>query len=513
MLRVALLVAAVVGLPWLGCGSSGGSTDVHFVPDDILPDQNSGDAAQDAVRPPTQVTEPFRIVFPYLKYSLPAQLDLAWTDPMAPTWDPDVSFSGLVLQRDAALSCELGCFPARSGQWIAVVVSGPTSDTTGNVIRLFRLADGPLLEESGIPDVTDVTTFAFGSDSFVFTRALADCVPSAIEKKSCVKFFRIDLSVPNPMGEEFLFTFPTADRIEEALPHSGRFTMGQDGRSIVVLSRTPGSQTAWLWRGSAGDPILVAGPICAGPAPGGGCLETEGGFTDADPVALSADGNHLVLAVVEDDRSLVLTHVDIRDVVAGAEPRRTTVSLLAMPQGISYKNRCYNRQTWQPTFVLSPMKFTPDGSELVFAAGTDCPPNKFKPWSNVLAIQMSRLESNGALANQDLRWITDFPQGDSAANVSIPIDSLNPDSGAEYLDLSMSGDYVAFVGTPMLDSFGNAIADKQEQHRNDHEVWVTRRDGTTEPVQLTGRQGWKSTSLRAISIPPVKAATQAAALR
>jgi len=486
-----------VALPCVlaACGSGGTGSDVPFTPD-VLQDGAAGDTGPDTPKAPTKVDEAFRVVFPYVKYVPPTATQVLWMNPIQRESDPQTTFEASLPTQSPPLSCQLGCIADRSGNWLAVVVSGPTSDTGGSTVRLFRLFDGPVLGSSGIPDVVDVRTFAFGADAFVFTRMQYGCYESDTQKRGCAKFFRIDLSVANPAGEESLFTFPTEELLNTLIPPSGAFRMGQDDRTVIVLGPTITSQSAWWWRGPTGLPIQAVGPICAGTAPDGGCLSAGLGYSDTDPVALSPDGNHLVLALVERDRSLILTHVDLRDGTGS----RKTASLLTMPEATTSftTNACYNRlipgNEWRPTFVAPPLRFSADGTEVIFVAGTNCKPNSARPWTNVLAIPLDRIDAEGVIARDDLRWVTDFPPGDTlAACVSILPDSM---------DLSPTGDYVVFAGSPQLDSSFQAIADGQLQLGNDDEVWVTRRDGTTAPVQLTARQSWKATSTTAIAVPP-----------
>ncbi len=486
-----------VALPCVlaACGSGGAGSDVPFTPD-VPQDGVVGDTAPDTPKAPTKVDEAFRVVFPYAQYAPSSTVQVEWLDPAQREADPKTSFDTLLAALDPALSCQQGCIPDRSGKWLAVVVSLPTSGTSDSTVRLFRLFDGPVLGSSSIPDVVGVRTFAFGTDAFVFTRMQYGCYESDTQKRGCAKFFRIDLSVPNPAGEESLFTFPTEELVNTLIPPSGAFRIGQDGRTVIVLGPTITSQSAWLWRGPTGLPVQAVGPICAGTAPDGGCLSAGFGFLDTDPVALSPDGNHLVMALVERDQSLILTHVDLRDGTGS----RKTASLLTMPEATTSfaTNACYNRlipgNEWRPTFVYPPLRFSPDGTEVVFVAGTSCQPNNARPWTNVLAIPLARIDAEGVIARGDLRWITDFPTGDTlAACVSISRNSM---------DLSPTGDYVVFAGSPMLDSSFQVIPDGQSQLGRDDEVWVTRRDGTTAPVQLTGRQSWKATSTTAIAVPP-----------
>jgi hypothetical protein len=89
------------------------------------------------------------------------------------------------------------------------------------------------------------------------------------------------------------------------------------------------------------------------------------------------------------------------------------------------------------------------------------------------------------------RRITDFEPG------NIPENVLIPEGG---FDVSPGGAFVAFLGTPVLDSYGEPLG-AGIQHQNDQEVFVTRLDGTTEPVQVTGHQPTRTWELRAVPVP------------
>jgi hypothetical protein len=455
--RVGWWLSAAALAVLAACGSGSAGRDVPFTPDDVLQDASGQDSGPEEVRPPTQVDEAFRVVFPYVDYvhipATPSQV--FWMNPAQREADPKTTFDAALPVQEPALTCQDGCIAAPSGKWLAVVVTPTTSATEGNTVRLFRLYDGPTLVPSGIPDVVNVRSFAFGTDSFVFTRMQYGCYQADTQQKACAKFFRINLAGPTPAGEESLFTFPTEATLDATLPPSGNFRIGQDGRTVIVLGPTVTSQSVWLWRGPTGEPIQVTDPVCAGIGPDETCISAGLGFRDTDPVALSPDGNHLVLALIENDRALVLTHVDLRN-----DPRtRKTAALLMMTGDFSYydgKNYCWNRQAWQPTFVLAPLRFSPDGTEVVFVAGTDCEPNKNRSWTNVLALPLARIDAEGAIARDDLRWITDFPQGETlAACVSILPDAM---------DLSPTGDYVVFAGSPTLNSSFEALREDRKTH-------------------------------------------------
>lgn len=483
------LVPWMLGWWILGCSASpaGGDDDPGPVADGA--EERTGEDPGGDGRVPLVVPEGSRIAYGYQRYAEPGpEVDL-W---LASAGDASpVSFRERL--QPLGLDCRTGCLLDRTGSWLAVLVPA-ASEGNGTTLRLFRVeADGTPVS-AGIPDVVEAWHPAFGSTrdgpAIYWSRARPACDTDSGLPKGCRAFYRRLLRAEAP--EEFLFSFPTASILDRTLPHSGFFRLGEDGRTVIVLAPTVGSQRIYLWR-ETGEPVLEGGPFCASPdrAPDGSCLESGGAFSERDPVAVSPDGNHLVAALVVDNRRLVVWHRDLR----GGDPRTTT--LMEVPQGSRFDtDACYNRtppSQWEPTRVVPPLRFTPDSSEVVLVGQAPCGENRDKPWSKVLGLSLQRLDQGGRLDRNDPRWITDFPPGDIAASVSIL---------PEALDLSPSGDLVWMVGTPWLDSRGDPITDSQLQHRNDAEVIVTRRDGTAEVVQWTFGQGWRATSVQALSPRP-----------
>jgi hypothetical protein len=480
-LLLALLAVACAG---------GGATGTDDATADEAP-ADTLDATGDGERVPVQVTEDFRLVFPYLRYTTAPLVDVFFSDPAAGSAS-ETSLSDRIGQVAPGVDCSSGCLVDATGRWLAVVVAGPAAEGQGSTVRLFRLAAGPVVTPSTVSDVTDVTAMAFGDDALYFSRPRAACEAERGPSRGCHAFYRTPLSAPG--AEEFLFTFPTAAALQTAMPHSGRFVMGQDGRTVVVLAPTTNTQSAWVWR-TAGEPIRVAGPLCGvrGGTDGGTCVGSGSAYSDADPVALSPDGRHLALALVLHDQDLVLGHMDLQ-----GDGTLETATLLHLPDDVTdfAMNACYNRTPrdapWQPTSVQAPLRFSRDGTEVVFVGRAACGANKDKPWTNLLAVPLARIDQGGTLQRGDLRWITEFPSGAIVDCVSILPAAM---------DLSPSGDFVVFAGTPRFDSAGQLLLDSQLQHFQDAEVWITRRDGTTEPAQLTARQGWRATSVQAVPVP------------
>jgi hypothetical protein len=483
------MIAGVLAWWLAGCSSPPtGSSDPDpgtDLPEDRVVNDPGGDG-----RVPLAVPEGTRIAYGYQRYVDPGPaLDLRITGPNGS--DP-VSFRDRL--EPLGLDCQAGCLLDRSGSWLAVLVATASGGGDGNTLRLFRVqADGTPVA-SGIPDVAEAWYPAFGSTrdgpAIYWSRSRPACDADSGLPKGCRAFYRRLLRADAP--EEFLFSFPPASILDRTLPHSGFFRLGEDGRTVIVLAPTVGSQRIFLWR-EAGEPLLQGGPFCGTPdrAPDGSCLESGGAFSDRDPVAVSPDGNHLVAALVLEDRRLVAWHRDLR-----GDATRAAI-LMEVPRGSRFStDACYNRtppSRWEPTRVVPPLRFSPDSSEVVLVGHAPCGDNRDKPWTKVLGLSLERLDREGRLDPGDLRWITDFPPGDIAASVSVL---------PEALDLSPSGDLVFLVGTPWLDSRGEPIADSQLQHRNDAEVLVTRRDGTAEVVQWTFGQGWRATSVQVLSPGP-----------
>lgn len=484
---IAMLLLLPAGLG-PACGDSGGGGRDAVDPGDV-PAVDAPDAGADAPRVPLEITEPFRAVIGCLQRVDPFATTLRLRDPSLPAADGTASLSDALAAADPALDCHLGCRVDATGRWLAVFVAPPSSAAGGSLVRLFRLSAGPTVTASGLPDVTDVRALAFGRDALYWSRPRTACEAERGPSKGCHAFYRRPLPTPGP--EEFLFSFPTASALATALPHSGRFVMGQDGQTVLLMAPTVNTQGIWLWR-EPGEPLQVVGPVCGTLQGGadGSCVGSGVAYSDTDPVALSPDGRHLAFGLVLEDRRLALGHLDLQ---AGGPFR--TVSLLTMPEGSYTANNaaCYNRfGGWEPTAIQPPLRFSPDGTEVIFVGKAACGVNRDKAWTNVLALPLSRIDAGGNLSRDDLRWITDFPAEDSARCVTITPDAL---------DLSPTGAFVTFVGTPRYDSQGVEILANQLAHRNDAEVWATRTDGTTEPSQLTAEQAWMATSVAAIPVP------------
>jgi hypothetical protein len=230
----------------------------------------------------------------------------------------------------------------------------------------------------------------------------------------------------------------------------------------------------------------VGDDLCSARDPTGNCIGsgTASVYRDDDPIALSPDGLHLVFALVEDNQQLRLYHHDLQ-----TDLRRYSV-LLDVPSNY-FTNACYNRQPWQYKAVRSPIRFTPDGSEVLFLGWDDCGDSKDKPWTNIVGVKRDFIGGGKKVTEADLRKVTDNPVGKVTKNIAV-----------SWFDLSPSGQYTTFLGTPTLLEDGTGwVPDISDRQVNDSEVYVTATDGSTTPVQLTNEVNWSTTSVIAVPTP------------
>lgn len=429
---------------------------------------------------PVEVTEDFRVVYGY-QGRIPGPSgnthlhDLFVMDPRGIA--KQVSLTKTLA--NTGLNCNLGCFVDAKLKALAVVTE---QDGPGTYkVRIARL-DKDLSPYFGdFPDITQVRYLRFGKDSLYWSSPQLECQSRTNPPSNCFSINKI--AIENPSLIERLFSFPPPDALAGS-QFQGSFVIGEDGESLVLLNPTNVSQTLYVW--SDGRLTRVGLPICAAPDPTGrldrcGTSGTSSQFTDKDPVGLSADRRHLIYALIEGDQELRLYHDDL---VFGT---RTYSVLLTVPNGYT-ANACYNMLDWQYKAVLPPIRFTSDGKEVILLGYSDCGQNRDKPWTNLVRIAIDRIGTGKKLTENDLFKITDNPKGAIAACISITS-----------FDLSPSGEYVVFLGTPTLESDGKTpIKDTDVRGRTSAEVYVTRTDGTALPVQLTNSLEFKATSVLAV---------------
>lgn len=451
-------------------------------------------AAGDAVEVIGEVAEPestivdenFRIIYGYTTTTGDRPGEMLVGDPSAvqgvagvPAWTSD--FRLVEQSLDAiGLNCTWGCRPNRDLTMMAVALDADAG-TMGQDMQVVAfgadMTATPLLEQP----LTGIRQAWFSDDRLVVSRFQLNCEASTGSPRTCYRFEAIDFSGDaGPFEPETLFVFPPADLLADSM-YSGRFRLGADGSSLII--QNPEKESVTLWVFSAPDGLRrVSATICQTTDLNGDCAyqSTAPDVTDDAPVALSADGRTLLLAHVADNRELRLARIDT------ATKDMTWTSLVRTTKDYQL-NACYNLPAvWKYTRIQKPLKISGDGNELVFVAASECDIDIGKSWTNILAVPIAAIGATEKVDASFFRLITDFPAEPVPACISILDDCL---------DISESGRFVVFAGTPLQDSTGRTILDDSPQHYTDREVFVTAFDGLHAPVQVSGNVSYRASSV------------------
>lgn len=468
----------LVAMLWVaGCGGGGGSSDATDNTD-VLEDPT--DAVTGDSQTPN-LDENYRVAYWYegrLSGTNVGQGHLFLADPRDTDSSNDIELStGLTA---LGLDCHLGCFVDRDLKWMAVARgSGDTGDFT---LKLLAIGADRSLAELPFAEVDQVAHIEFVGNAVYYSRKLDACSTTTDTSVSCYGIHRVQLDAPGAAAE-LVFSFPPDDA-QDGARYQGHFETGEDGQTLLLVLPFHRSKRIYMYR----DQTLsaVGSDLCTGHDTEGNCASGTSGavYSDSDPVALSKDGNTLVFTAIEDDQELRLF---VHDITTGV--RRHSV---IMKVGSNYViNACVNRESWQYTEILSPIRFSADGSSIVLLGAADCGEANDKVWTNLFRIPLSIIGSGQLLARTDYQNITDFPAGKTSAAVSIAT-----------FDLSPSGDNVVFLGTPQFQEDGSSIPNASPRHFTDSEVYVTSIDGSAVPRQVTNSASWKASDMAVIRQTP-----------
>jgi len=506
------MVAVLAAWSLLGCGTGDGPTDVPGADaPDATGDTTAVDPGEaDVALPPTAVDEDFRLVLLRVDTG-GTRYSLVLFDPRTREWEEGgtpIGIAGPPQDEDGPASanpdidCRLGCFTDPGMRWFAYLEEVP------GTVASTRLVAGTLgkdlvftpFEGDGIPDVTAAAFAGEAMDQLFFSQRMPNCEAETGSPQTCWVFRRMDMNVPGVLAT--LFSFPTAKELGKSA-HAGHFTVSRDASTVVVQDPRSETLRLWVWRQAAtedGGTFAQHGEIVCGSRLDDAqrCTSSPGLFTDHEPLAVSADGHLVVLAAVEHDEALRLLTLDLEgdDVDAFTRSQVAYIRLAADSEGFR-ENAYINRQTAPFTAIQPNPRFTGTGDddERVLVAERASPnvDDKEHKTTNLAAIPVAALRAGNADGLAPIRRITTFVTGNVPANVLIP------DGG---FDLSPEGNFIPFLGTPVLRSGGEPITDPGElQHVNDQEVHVTRRDGTTAPVQVTGHLATRTWGLQAVTTP------------
>lgn len=476
-------VVGTVAFVGLACGAAGGGTSaVDLALLDVPSSRDEGFGVEEVTpEAPLLVTEDFRVVYAYrgrTATSAAGRFEYRVADPR----DADPHNDSVLLASSAggALDCSLGCFLDRGLRYVAVVTA---SSSDGQRVRVFDLGQ-PVALVPLEPEVPDVAHVAWADGVLYYSRRV-ECPTGTAAVTRCFDVFRFNPAAPG--GPVRLTQMPPVEEegLTTAFQYNGTFTIGEDGESLIFFIPTNVSLSIWMYRDGLRRKLL--GPICAAKDPYGNCITPPGGssmYREDNPVALSRDGKTLVFPLLEENRRLLL----YRYVIGDPEPRFST--LLSVPSDY-LKNACYNRQPWQFTEVRGPLRFSHDGSEVLFIGASSCDENDRKPWTNILRLDVDRIGSGTPLQEADFEKVTDNPQGYTSRAIAI-----------SSFDLSPSGEYVVLVGTPTVDMEGQPLpAQPDGRHERDREVHVTRIAGGSRPLQITNDVEWRAEWLLAVPAP------------
>ena len=431
---------------------------------------------------PIEVTEDFRAVYAYEGrpgLAVAGRTEFRIADPRDtdPTND-QVLFSA---SPDSTPSCEGGCWLDRSRRWLAAATTGQEA-----AVQVYELSQDGSATAVGepIPDVVH----AQWTDGLLYLSQGTPCPAGVLPTTRCFDILKFDPQHPASLKQMTRMPPVEGSSPTAVYQYNGYFSIGEDlDRTLLFFVPTHVSLSVWVYR--SGVVRQVLGPLCAAKDPYGNCIPPSGGsamYREDTPAALSADGRTLVFALVEENRELRFYRLDLG--AGSAEPAFSTV--LTVPDNYLL-NACYNRAPWQFTEVRGPIRFTRDQTEVLFIGAATCDENTVKPWTNILRLSVAKIGAGKPLQEGDYRKVTDNPQGYTAQAIAI--------SG---YDLSPSGEYVVFTGTPTLDEDGNPLPTVPSgRHERDSEVHVARLDGQGFPRQLTNNVEWRAQSVFAIPAP------------
>lgn len=450
---------------------------------DTATEQDSQDVKD---RQPTVVEGNFRLVLERRQTLDQQKASLEMIDPKIPEWqtqnlidkttdsgeahlqESDLTINGkpkVIIAGEGGVNknidCRQGCYVDESLSWLGVIEDGEGGRTRLSFGRLEKdLTFVSLLVES------NVTSLGFYGQKLLVSKMDPECEYDQGLDRACWYIMELELG-GNELELKQLFRFPARNHVG-LTGYTGGFSASPDGKVIVLLD--PKGEFLNLWVFKDGKLSPLGSPICGSRLDSyGHCSSEPGRFTGREPLVVADD--KAVMATVENDKALTFFTYDLNSKDLSAEPFRAIISEVSGDDTFFREAACYNAHSAPWTEVFKTMWIT--GDEVVFTAKRKCGKLQ-KTSTQILAVGLDALVAGG---NQTaaLRNITNFPTGDIPANVDIA------DGG-----LAIKDDYVVFIGTPVLNSDGIPLLDNdQGQQFNDIETFVTRLDGSTDPVQVS----------------------------
>ena len=429
---------------------------------DTSSDTNTDNGDTDATELPiTRVDEAFKCAFLYRGRpgsDFLGRTDLFVMDSLNPK---PVNVTG-----DRGWSCQDGCRLGPDFAILGVFLLSNKPDVPPDM-NLYSLNKDMRPADSPIRTVKGIQNAHFGKNVLYFTRKGSCPKDPAIANTYCM--YSLSLPLDKNTREKQIFTFPGTTQDAKNSQYNGSFRVAPDGKAILLLNPTYSSQEVFIWNN--GKLRQMGQDICYVSNDKGQCLPTGSDFryTDMDPMGMAPDGSVIITALVENDRDLRLRKFE-------TDPAKPVTYSDFYSVAGSYTNLKCNkklRQPWQYTDIDGDLHFTKDSKAVVFIASMPCD-NAEKPWTDIVKIDVDRIGNGQPLTRDSIFQITRNPQVNASKATRIKDFTFSP-----------SGKFIAFIGTPLLQTDGSPVSSTGTRHINDLEIYFISADGSSVPLQVT----------------------------
>lgn len=486
------VVASVLASALLfGCGTSGSTTpDAAKDATSASDSQDAGgkaDSSGDAAKADSDVTpssnEDFWVVYGH-RYRLPggdsSKNDLvlaSWKNPGAVSnsstfgigaspldaTKPAIELTKFSFKQAGGLSCAFGCFLSRDMHFIAVATAKP--GPSGYTFQLASVSDTLQVFVGKFGKIKDVAHLEFATNAdgtFLFYSTPTTCNATG----KC----QYDIHRLGPLGaengEDTILTKMAPDEDPDVqgndTTYNGFFRVSENGATVTFLTTTIRSVRLYMWHETVENGVKTAsvshpqdGYICENPV-GDSCVGTGSQYHDSDPIAISPEGNTVLLFTIID------RWLRVRKYKLGTEEASVFSDLVEVPAGSTYLQAVCDvikAKPWQLAQVKDQPQFSADGKFVYFLGYAECPKGGInKKWTDIVALPVEKIGSK--IGQEDWTYLTHNPRDDSTANKVIGGFSLSPQRQVMIL-----------TATASLQQNGSPIPDGQDRAKSDTELY------------------------------------------
>jgi hypothetical protein len=325
---------------------------------------------------------------------------------------PAIKLTEYSFKKAGNLNCNFGCTLSRNLKYIAIAEGAPSE--TGYTFILGTI--NPQLEvfvgKFGV--IKDVAHLAFAGD-YLFYSTYATKYSSG---KWQFDIHRRDLTgkaAPEDIDVVLTKMAPDAE-VDKDVPihttYNGFFQASEDGKTLVFLTPTIRSVKVWAWRDGN---VTRLDYICDHPLSGEDCVGTGSQYHSDDRVGITEDGKTIVLFTI------VYRWLRVRKYTLGGQEAPTFTNLVEVPNdGHAYKKKACDvvaaEMPWMHTEVRGQPQFSADGTMIYFLGFSDCAAAEDKPYTDILALPLSKIGDGTPFTQDDLYNLTNNPRDNSVAN-------------------------------------------------------------------------------------------------